>query len=67
MPEITIEQYLEHGLDALKQRKSYLIHTMQTTTNPVEKLSCIDRIEEIENAVTYFRDYAQVLKTNVNK
>lgn len=65
MEEMSLEKYIDHGIDALLQRKSYIINLMQSTTNPLEKLSCKDRIEEIDNALSYFRGYAN-FKSGVN-
>ena len=53
----TLQEYVAYGISALQQRKNYLVNIMNSTTNPLEKLACKDKIEEIDISIKYFNDY----------
>ena len=56
--KITLENYVAYGVSALKERKAYFVNALQTTTNPLDKLSYKDKIEELDVCIKYFQDYA---------
>lgn len=51
-----LEDYIAYGLKALQDRRAFLIDAQQKTTNPLEKLSLSDRINELDICVGYFKD-----------
>ena len=51
-----LEDYIAYGLKALQDRRAYLVDAQQKTTNPLEKLSLSDRINELDICVNYFKD-----------
>lgn len=53
----TLEEYVAYGLDALKQRRAALVNDANTATNPLDRLSLIDKINELDTCAKYFADY----------
>lgn len=54
--EETWRTYVGKNLTKLKERKTLLVNFLNTTTNPLEKLSCKDRLEELANVFTLFSE-----------
>ena len=53
--KISAEEILNYAIDALTQRKSALQHAFETTTNPLDRLSFRDKIEELDVIIPYLK------------
>ena len=56
-----LKTYIEAGLSALNERRNYLANELSKTTNPLDRLSIRDRLEELDNAIRQFSHYTDFL------
>ena len=55
MKKISAEDVLNYAVDVLSQRKSALVKAFETTTNPLDRLSFKDKIEELDIIISYLK------------
>lgn len=63
----SLEEYIQAGLSALNERKSALIDSLNRTTNPLDRLSLGDRVNEINICISYFEQYTNYSALPANK